>query len=147
MIGAAGAVFGGSIILFSLYATLVAVEQKNARRLFGERFRDSLDTKMVTLATRLVRQWNHVSKFVVRLGWYYSIHSLLAAMMKALVSVYTRIEQVFEKNRARTKELRKEFKKHLRESHLTKMADHKEATSLSKEEQETLLRQKLEQDH
>lgn len=145
--GAAGAIFGGSIVLFSLYATLVAFEQKNARRMFGGRFRDALDEKIVVLGARLERQWKHISKFVVRLGWYYSIHSLLSAILQALVSVYTRIEHVFEKNRARTKELRKELKKHLRESHLTKMADHKDATTLSKVEQEELLRRKLEQDH
>jgi hypothetical protein len=144
---AAGAVFGGSIALFLLYATVVAMEQRNARRLFGGRFRDSLDVKIVALEAKVARQWKHVTKFLVRLGWYYSIHSLLATLMRALVSVYTRIEHIFEKNRTRTKELRKEFKKHLRESHLTKMADHKEATSLSREDKETLLKKRLEQDH
>ena len=145
--GAAGAVFGGSIVLFSLYAALVAVEQRNARRVFGGRLRAGLDSRIVTLEARWSSRWKHLSKFIVQLGWYYSIHSLLATVMRVLVSVYNRIEHIFEKNRTKTKQLRKEFKKHLRESHLTKIADHKEATALSQEDQETLLKTKLEQDH
>jgi hypothetical protein len=144
---AAGAVFGVSLVLFSLYAFLVAVEHRNARRLFGGHVREVLDERILRLEDRTTKRWKHLSKFVVQLGWYYSIHSLLATVMRVLVSVYDRIEHVFEKNRTRTKQLRKELKKHMRESHLSKIADHKEAVSLSKEEQETLLKKKLEQDH
>jgi hypothetical protein len=144
---AAGAVFGGSIVLFSVYAALVAVEERNARRLFGGRFRAALDDRIVTFGANTTKRWKHISKFTLPLGLYYGIHSFLATIMRVLVSVYDRIEHVFEKNRTKTKELRKEFKKHLRESHLAKIADHKETMSLSKEDQETLLRNKLEQDH
>lgn len=123
------------------------MEERNARRFIGGHFRDALDQKIERTAHRFETHWKHVSRYVLQLGWYYSIHSLLRTILTILVSVYDKIERIFEHNRSRTKELRKEFKKQLEKTHLTHMAEHKVKTSLSPEEQKELKTRKLEQDH
>jgi hypothetical protein len=136
-----------SATLFSAFALLVQVEQKNARRLVGGRFRATLDRGVQKSGAELKRRWRHVMRYVVQLGWYYGIHSLLRAILKVLVSIYSFFEQMFERNRLRTKELRQELKRHIGKSHLTQVADHKARTVLTPQEQEQLKKQKLEDNH
>ncbi len=136
-----------SSVLFTALALLVQVEQRNERRLVCGRFRDALDRGVVQLGSETKRRWRHVMRYVVQLGWYYSIHSLLRAVMKILVSLYSLIENQFERNRLRTKELRQELKRHIHKSHLGHIADHKAETTLSAEEQTKLKTQKLEDNH
>lgn len=136
-----------SATLFVAFAVLVRAEQKNARRFIGGRFRASLDTGVQSMAAQLRRRWRHVMRYVVQLGWYYGIHSLLRTILRVLVSIYSFFENMFERNRLRTKALRQELKRHIHKSHLTQMADHKVKTSLSPEEQEQLKKQKLEDNH
>lgn len=141
-------VFFSSTIAFALYALLVTAEQKNARRFVGGRFRDRLDNRLDTLGHQFENHWKHVSKYVLQLGWYYSVHKVLRTILGSLVFVYSVIERIFEQNRLRTKELRKEFRRQLhRKNHLTKIAEHKEEHALSVSEQEALKTRKLEQDH
>ena len=130
-----------------VFALVVQLEQKKAHRLVGARFRATLDRGVEKGAAGLKRRWRHVMRYVVQLGWYYGIHSLLRGILKVLISIYTFFEQMFERNRLRTKELRQELKRHIGKSHLTEMADHKAETTLSPEEQEQLKKQKLEDNH
>ena len=143
----ASIIFISSIAVFTAFAGLVRAERKNARRLVGGRFRDSLDVHIFRIEQRWTNNWKHLSRYILQLGWYYSIHSLLSTVLRVLVSVYNRIEHIFERNRARTKELRKELKKHVQQSHLSQIAHHQEKTALSSEEKTQLRKDKLEQDH
>ena len=136
-----------STVLFTAFALLVQVEERNNRRLVGGRFRASLDRGVVTIGSETKRRWRHVMRYVVQLGWYYGIHSLLRAVLKVLVSLYSLIEQMFERNRLRTKELRHELKRHIHKSHLGHIADHKAETTLSIEQKTKLYKQKLEVNH
>ena len=136
-----------STILFGVFAFLVQVEQRNTRRLVGGRLRDTLDRGAEKSGVELRRRWRHVMRYVVQLGWYYGIHSLLRGILKVLISIYSFFEQMFEKNRLRTKELRQELKRHISKSHLTEMANHKAETSLSPQAKEDLKKQKLEDNH
>lgn len=146
--GTAGIIFGVSIVVFALFAVLVEAEEKRARRFIGGRVRHNLDVRIVRFEEKWAKKWRHVSRYLVQLGWYYSIHSLLSTIMRVLVSIYDRIEHVFERNRTRTKQLRKELKHHLHQaSHLTAIADHKEAVALTPEEQLQLREKHLEEDH
>lgn len=145
--GTASIIFIASIAVFAAFAGLVRVEQKNARRLVGGRLRNSLDVSILRIEKKWSHNWRHLSRYVLQLGWYYSIHSLLSTIMRVLVSIYNRIEHIFERNRARTKELRKELKKHVQQSHLSQIAHHREKTALSSEEKTQLRKDKLEQDH
>lgn len=139
--------FAVSAILFIAFALVVQVEQKNARRLVGGRLRDSLDRGVEKGGLELKRRWRHIMRYVVQLGWYYGIHSLLRAVLKVLVSIYSFFEHMFERNRMRTKELRQELKRHMHKSHLTQVADHKAETTLTSEQKTELKKQKLEDNH
>ena len=136
-----------SSLLFIGCALVVQVEQKNARRLVGGRLRAALDRGVQKSGAELRRRWHHVMRYVVQLGWYYGIHSLLRAILKMLISIYTFFENMFERNRLRTKELRQELKRHISKSHLTEMANHKQQTTLTHEQKDELKKQKLEDNH
>ncbi len=141
-------VFLFSTIVFAGYALLVTLEEKSARRFIGGRFRDHLDDKIERVSHQFENHWKHLSKYVLQLGWYYSVHKILRTVLGSLVFVYTFFEGIFERNRLRTKELRKEFKRQLKKkSHLTEIAAHKEETALTESEQEALKTRKLEIDH
>ncbi len=142
-----GIIFASSIFIFTAYAVIVRVEHTHARRLVGGRLRGSLDIRIARVEEKWSNNWKHLSRYLLQLGWYYSIHSLLRTVLQVLVSVYTYIEQIFEKNRIRTKQLRKELKHHVAQSHLTHMAHHKEKTSLSSTAKAALRTKKLENDH
>jgi hypothetical protein len=144
---AAIATFIVSTVLFGAFAFLVQVEQRSTRRLVGGRFRASLDRGVEKGSLELKRRLRHVMRYVVQLGWYYGIHSLLRAVLKVLISIYSFFEQMFERNRLRTKELRQELKRHINKSHLTQMADHKQQTTLTPEQKNELKKQKLEDNH
>ena len=145
--GTAGLIFLVSVALFGAFAFLVRTEEAKARRVIGGQVRASLDAGIIRFEERFARKWRHMMRYIVQLGWYYSLHSLLAGLMRVLVSVYDRIEQVFEENRTRTKQLRKEFRHHRQHSHLTAIAEHRETTALSPEEQVALRHKKLTEDH
>ncbi len=136
-----------SSILFMGFAFLVQLEQKNASRFVYGHLRESLDRGVEKGGAELRRRWRHVIRYVVQLGWYYGIHSLLRAVLKVLISVYSFFEHMFERNRVRTKELRQELKRHISKSHLTEMADHKAETTLTQEQKTQLKKQKLEDNH
>lgn len=133
--------------LFVAFALLVHIEQRNARRIVAERLRNALDNGVKKSGAELKRRWRHVMRYVVQLGWYYSIHSLLRTLLKVLISAYSFFEQMFERNRLRTKELRQELKRHISKSHLSEMANHKAKTTLTQEQKIHLKKQKLEDSH
>lgn len=144
----AATIFCISVITFVGYAFLVVVEEKNSRRLIGEKFRARLDVKIEQTGHQFEYQVKHVSRYLLQLGWYYSVHSVLRTILTALVSVYSYIENIFEKNRTRTRELRHEFRRQLhKKTHLTQIAEHREHTTLTPEEQEILKTRKLEENH
>lgn len=145
--GTAGLIFLVSVALFGAFAFLVRTEEAKARRVIGGQVRASLDAGIIRFEERFARKWRHMMRYIVQLGWYYSLHSLLAGLMRVLVSVYDSIEHVFEQNRARTRQLRKEFKHHRQQSHLTAIAEHRETTALSPEAQVALRHKKLTEDH
>jgi hypothetical protein len=81
---------------------------------------------------------------MVQLNWYYSIHSVLSAVLRGLIAVYTFFENIFERNRRRTKELRAEKRQLSELNHLRQMTDHRETTALSPAEQRRLRKRTLE---
>ena len=135
------------LVLFVVMAVVVRIEHKRGKRLLLKSLRGWIDTKIVLLIQRLSNWWHHFSHYVVRLGWYYSIHSLLRTVLTMLVSAYTFLEGMFEKNRAKTKELRHRRKKSLQQSHFSKIADHKAERALTPEQQKELRKEKLENNH
>ncbi len=140
-------IFIASIVAFFASAMIVRVEERRGRRLVGDRVRFVFDALVDRVTQKTARWWHHFTQYVVKLGWYYSLHSFLRTILQVLVSVYTFIENIFESNRAKTKALRMELKKQIKQSHFSKIADHKAETTLSQEEQERIRKEKLEYEH
>jgi hypothetical protein len=123
---------------------LVHKERRQGRRFFGIKLRDRLDSFVEETGEKISKGWEHFSKYIVQLNWYYSIHSVLKAMLRVIVAFYTYFENIFEQNRERTKQLRAE-KRQLNESnHLKQMTSHKEDTALTPAQKKKLSHKNLE---
>ena len=138
---------GLSIGIFALTLTVVQLERKRGKRFFANQARTWLDQVLSALERWVVRTWNHFTRYVVQLNWYYSIHSVLKTLLLGLQIFYTSFEQIFERNRNRAKKLRLEKRQLTTINHLSKMADHKVDTALTPAEKEKLRHNKLEEKH
>lgn len=96
------------------------------------------------VSNRITESVTHFMRYMVQLNWYYSIHSVLRTILRSLVAAYTFFENIFERNRKRTKELRAEKKQLSEQNHLRQMADHRESTALTPAEQRRLRKKTLE---
>lgn len=125
--------FGTSTIVLTVLWSITYYEYVSRRR-FARGVRGWLDQ----IVTNVVHWWNgainHLVRYVLQLGWYYSLHSILRAMLMGLVRGYHALEAVFERNRARTKALRRELKQKKQRNHLDEIQDHKVSTALSEPE-------------
>lgn len=147
MIETAATTFIISLVAFAVFVIFIRLEDIRGRRFCLGSVRTAVDGWLIGMCNYWNTLWHDFTKYVVRLGWYYSVHSFLRFVLSLLVSVYTYFEYKFENNRIKTKELRKERKTRIKNTHLSEIAEHKTQVSLSPDEQETLLRDKLEQDH
>lgn len=139
--------FGISLIVFLATWLLLLKERRMHRRLFASSVRTWLDQIIERLAKRIATSFEHFVKYVVQLHWYYSIHSILKALLRTIVATYNYFELVFERNRNRTKELRAE-KRQLHElHHLRQMAEHKKEVALTAAQKRKLRHKKLEERH
>lgn len=137
-------VFLSSLVLFIALAVLVRIEQIRKRRIVMRRTRASFDRVIDWISARTSTTWEHFVKYMVQLGWYYSIHSLLRALLRIVVAAYEYLETKFERNRVRAKDLKTKRRTNTtRESHLTEMAAHKVDTALTPEEEDELKERKL----
>ena len=134
--------FGASALVLGVLLSGTYYEYVSGRRL-ARRMRGWFDH--VVLAG--IAWWNqvttHIIKYVLQLGWYYSIHSILRAVLLGLVTGYHALEAVFERNRARTKALRRELKQHKQRTHLDEIHDHKTSTALTEPEKKRLRKRGL----
>ena len=121
-----------SITSFVLVMLLVQGEQRHGKRFILSGFRFWLDSLVSKIETSIHEAIDHFIKYVVRLNWYYGIHSFLKAILALIVKSYEYVERVFEHNRHLTKQLRAEKRnKEENSSHLTAMAQHKVDTKLT----------------
>jgi hypothetical protein len=133
------------LAIFIVMVLIVRQEEVRNRRFFASSLRAWFDIQVIATERKIIDTWQHFLKYIVQLGWYYGLHSLLKGILKILVSVYTYIENIFERNRLRAKQLRSEKKQKVN-NHLTKIASHKAQTALSPE-QKSILKQKKFEDH
>jgi hypothetical protein len=136
-----------SVIVFCVLLILVQKEHNRKQLFFASKARLWLDEKVGDFEKQMVSGWNHFTRYFVQLNWYYSIHSLLKTAMQVIVTFYTYIEKLFEKNRSRAKKLRAEKRKISQPNHLSQMAEHKEGTALTESQKTKLKRDKLEERH
>lgn len=137
-----------SASIFCLLLLVIQAEKKRGKRFLLSGARSWFDSLMSRLGRKIVYTWDHVVKYVLQLGWYYGLHSLLQAVLKTIVRFYERVELVFEVNRRRAKELRAEKRQasEVPPSHLTEMAQHKADTALTPAQQRKLKDRQLKGD-
>ncbi|MFM2339866.1 MAG: hypothetical protein RLZZ360_502 [Candidatus Parcubacteria bacterium] len=122
------------LALFGAYLSLVAQEERRAKRLFLAHFRDQVDRGITRLVSWLEGIVRYVVKYVITLSWYYSLHAFLQVMMKSLAGAYHVLESMLIRNRDRARALRKE-RRSATKNHLTHIADHKAETKLTPAEE------------
>ncbi len=128
-----------SLGVFVLLAVLFRQERQRGRRLVATRIRNFLDKLVEQVTSRLTKSITHFVRYIVQLSWYYSIHSVLRAALRGMVAAYNYLENVFERNRERTKQLRAEKRQLTELNHLRQMADHRVDTALTPKQQQKLL--------
>jgi hypothetical protein len=138
-------VFLGSVVLFTALSLLVHLEEKRGKRLLMGKVRGHVDAGLLFVYRQVREAWDHFVQFIVKLGWYYSIHSFLRTLMNLLVSVYDYLEYKFERNRARASVLHSKKRERDEQSQLSQVAEHKEQVALTAEEGERLRAEKLEE--
>jgi hypothetical protein len=138
-------VFIGSVAVFAALALLVHIEERRGGRILLKNIRSKCDRGLLFVYRKVGVAWDDFTEFVVKLGWYYSIHSFLRTLMNALVSLYDYLEHKFERNRARASVLHSKKRKRAEQNQLSQVAEHKEQIALSPEEGERLRTEKLEE--
>jgi hypothetical protein len=138
-------VFIGSAVLFAALLIIIHIEERRGRRIVLRRMRGFADRGLTYIYEKVGATWDHFVEFVVKLGWYYSIHSFLRTLMNLLVSVYDYLEAKFENNRARATVIHTKKRERAEQTQLSQVAEHKEQVALSPEEMEKLKTDKLEE--
>lgn len=144
MIETAAIAFTISLLVLVIILMLVSKERRSGRRFFAAGIRGWLDKIIFKIGSWIEGVVSHFVKYVLQLSWYYSIHSILRTCLKVLVSFYSYFENIFESNRQKAKQLRSEKKQLKNDSHLQKMAEHKEDTSLTPAQKRKLSKKQLE---
>jgi hypothetical protein len=125
------------------YGLLVALEARRGTRYGVTRLRTYADRAVVWCAhtyRRFVRSF-------LQLRWHYWVHCAYRAVLLALQRVYHRVEDRFEANRQRAKQLKRAVKASQTESssHLSTVAQHKVDTALTAAQKRKLKKKSLEQ--
>lgn len=136
-----------SVVTFVFVLAITQTERRRGRRLFAGRIRGWLDTVVSGCERWFAKVWNHFVRYVLQLNWYYSIHSVLRTMLRFTQGVYTHFERMFERNRDRARELRREKRELSTMNHLRDLAEHKEDTALTPAQKQRLKHKKLEEKH
>jgi hypothetical protein len=134
-----------SIFVFTTVLFVVGKERRRGRRFFATRIRGKLDKLIQKAGAQLLNSWKHFSKYVIQLNWYYSIHSVLRTILRVIIAFYTYFENIFERNRNRTKQLRVEKRQLSEFNHLRQMTTHRQDTALSAAQQKKLKQKKLDE--
>ncbi len=136
-----------SLSLWIVLTVVVQFEKRTGKRFILKRFRSWLDYLFIEVGRRAKEAWRNFARYVVQLGWYYSIHSLLRTFLTVLLRTYEYIEAHFENNRQKAKLLRAEMRNTFSDNHLSKVAEHKAKVALTPEEQARIRHDKLEDTH
>ena len=118
-----------SLVLFLTAARIFALEQHRGRRMFAASVRTLLDVQLQTWSVAINRRVTYISRYIITLSWYYSLHAFLKVLLQSVAGVYYFIEKILHRNRDRARMIRIEQKKV--NSHLSQIAEHKAKTALS----------------
>jgi hypothetical protein len=123
-------IFLSSLVLFIVCARLFTMEKRSNQRFFAGGIRSELDIRLTQWGRGIDRNIVYLSRYIITLSWYYSLHTLLKLALRFLASVYTVVEALLHFNRTRARIIRTEHKRR-EPSHLAILADHKAETQLT----------------
>lgn len=145
-------IFGALVLTWLLLSALVGREVRIGRRVVLAGVRAWLDSVILRVGHVVSVAIDYVDRHVIRLSWYYSLHSFLQAALRVVVSLYEYLERWFHHNRMRARALRaekrgvKKPRENTADTHLSDLVEHKEATALSEREKQKLRTKKLERE-
>jgi len=119
-----------STVAYIGYSILLLVEEKRDDRLVLKGARQKFDEYIVRLSSHINNFLHYVSKRIITLSWYYSLHALLKLALKFLASLYFSVEQMLINNRNKARQIRRSQ----RSSHLTVISEHQKETALTETE-------------
>lgn len=143
----AASYFALSVLALVGLSVLVGAEQSRGQRFFAASARAKLDRAVAVGETRIAESWAHFTRYVIELGWYHSLQSLLRAVIVVLRQGYEWLERVRDTQRARAARLQAEQRQVAVENHLRQMAEHKQGTALTPAQKRKLKQRKLEERH
>ncbi len=142
----AGYLFLASSVLFLAGIIVILFERKRSSRIILPSFRSKLDEMIVFIDRSIRARYASVVKRSLKLSWYYSLHTMLKAVMGILVRSYDSLELVVIKNRARAKQVRAESRVARANNHLAEIEKYKQDTALTAKQKKKLRAEKLERD-
>jgi hypothetical protein len=128
---------GISFVLLICLSWLFSRERRAGRRFVLSQVRSLLDSGIVSIAQGLKRFFVYITKYIITLSWYYSLHAFLRLTLKSLASMYYVVERLTHQNRDRAREIRRERKRGSR-SHLEVLTEHKDDTKLTEQQMKKL---------
>lgn len=118
-----------NLLALIVLGRLFTLELRRGHRFFAERPRVFLDNCITSFSGRVGRFYTYISRYVITLSWYYSLHALLKVVLKFLAGTYNAVEAMLHRNRKRARKIRIERKRE--QSHLSLIAEHKVETALT----------------
>jgi hypothetical protein len=130
-------VAGTSFVLLVIFSRIFTLEKRAGRRFIFPTLRFAFDNIIVALAHSVQRFFVYVTKYVITLSWYYSLHAFLQVTLKFLAGIYYVVENITHRNRDKARKIRQERKQGSR-SHLEVLVDHKDETKLTETQKKKL---------
>ena len=128
---------GTSFILLVCLSRLFTLEKRAGKRFVLATTRFALDNIIVAFTDAVHRFFVYVTKYVITLSWYYSLHAFLGVTLKFLASIYYMVENITHRNRDKARKIRQERKQSNR-THLEQLADHKDETKLTEQQKKKM---------
>jgi hypothetical protein len=143
------------VVVWGAYSALVGYEVRVGERVALRSVRSRADHVFTWIQTQLCVVVRYIDRHIIRLSWYYSVHSCLQAALRVVVSLYDYLERWFHNNRAQARALRAERRAMKRgrmvtpvaaSPHLTSIAEHKNEVALTEKQKQKLKTKKLERE-
>ena len=134
---------------------LVGREVARGERLVLAQLRGRIDRGVERIQAGIQSVIHYLDRQVIKLSWYYSLHSFLQAALRVVVSLYDYLEGRFHHNRMRARAIRAERRAVKRgkemvpvtvDPHLASIAEHKAETALTAKQKQKLKTKKLERE-
>lgn len=133
-----------SFSLFVVCLWLFSREHHSQKRFFLSGVRQALDRLLMSISQSLQHGITYISKYVIKLSWYYSLHAFLRIILQFLAGVYYFVEKMLHNNRDRARKIRQDRKRNSI-SHLGILVDHQTVNKLSEEQKKKLKEKSLNQ--